>query len=110
MKTDPRQEPASAPPVGSSALVRHPTLDDVPAWRMDSGIGHIVLWTKEHWTYTACGIWGSGDAVERQKPKRICSRCRATLKELRMPNTQLSGGGATEQQHETERTPRRPLE
>lgn len=27
-----------------------------------------------------------------------------------LPNDKLSGGGATEQQHETERTPRRPLE
>jgi hypothetical protein len=90
-QTRPCFSPEPLPPVRVERLVRHPKVGDVLAWRVErGGIGHIVLWTKSHWTMTACGTWGSGDTVTKQLPKRICSKCRSALKQLSMPNKEVS--------------------
>ena len=59
------------------------TIDDVKHWSLLRGIGCIVLSTNNGWTYTACGGWRSGDETTTERPKRVCSGCRAALPRLR---------------------------
>jgi hypothetical protein len=108
--TKQQESPPLPAPAGSGdgyrkMLVREIGTDDVCillAWqRMAIRLGelwnsHIELAKKQG----DIGFIREQEAVSELR--QLC----ATLP----PNDKLSGGGATEQQHETERTPRRPLE
>tara|TARA_R110000824_G_scaffold95990_11_gene230370 strand:+ start:23834 stop:24067 length:234 start_codon:yes stop_codon:yes gene_type:complete len=59
------------------------TIDDVPAWMIDRGIGHIVAGQGlgSGWAQWACGTqlpYGNDDIL-KDVPKRICKKCRAEL-------------------------------
>jgi hypothetical protein len=61
------------------------TIEQVPMWGIDRGIGHIVLRSDTRWTSTACGVHGTGYSLTKRQPKKICSKCRAALNQLKAP-------------------------
>jgi hypothetical protein len=62
------------------------TVEDVPAWMIDRGVGHIVAGPAlSGWAQWACGVmtpYGSND-IRRDMPNRICRKCRAVLDKAR---------------------------
>lgn len=62
------------------------TIEDVPAWMTDRGIGHIIAGPGfgSGWARWACGVQTPcRDGGEKERPKRICRKCRAALDEAR---------------------------
>ena len=61
------------------------SIDDVVFWCQlyrGGGVSHIVT-ISGYYVMTACGTMTSGATVTKDKPKRICRRCREALKDLR---------------------------
>jgi hypothetical protein len=59
------------------------TIEDVPAWMVQRGVGHIVAGPGfgSGWARWACGTqlpYGNDD-IKREVPGRICKKCRAAL-------------------------------
>lgn len=66
------------------------TIDQVPAWYIESGIGHIVMSNGgpgSKGAFSACQTWWpSGfeqSEITSETPKRICRKCRAALSNLK---------------------------
>lgn len=62
-------------------------IDDVKHWLVDgdnkTGIGHVVFGVQNGWTLLGCGARLGGclkEECETEKPKRICRKCRESLK------------------------------
>lgn len=63
------------------------TIEDVPAWMVARGVGHIVAGQGfgSGWARWACDVqtpYGSDDIL-KEVPARICRKCRAVLDEAR---------------------------
>jgi hypothetical protein len=61
------------------------TIEDVPAWEVRQGVGHIIAgpgWGSG-WSYWACGVQTPTGTIETSVPPRICRKCRAALDEQR---------------------------
>lgn len=64
------------------------TVEQVPCWITDKGVGHVVMFVRDPGTYTACGtlMWGcyppKSKATKKRVPKRICGKCRAAIKDI----------------------------
>jgi len=56
-------------------------IEDVKAWAVDAGVGHICMSAGDGWLQTACGSWQTGDATT-ERPKRVCRKCRKMLLKL----------------------------
>ena len=64
------------------------TIEEVPAWMIDRGIGHIVAGQGigSGWARWACGTqlpYGNDD-IKRTIPERICRKCRKVLDAARL--------------------------
>jgi hypothetical protein len=64
------------------------TLDQIPMWGIDKGVGHIVMGGERRgrnsmtWVRTPHSILVSSIRVQKQMPKRICKKCREALADL----------------------------
>ena len=59
------------------------TIEEVPAWMVDRGVGHIIAGPGfgSGWAHWACGVqtpYGTDDVL-KEPPKRICQKCRKVL-------------------------------
>ena len=60
------------------------TVEDVPAWMIDKGVGHIIAGPAlSGWALWACGTITPCSTIETTIPARICRKCRAALAEAR---------------------------
>jgi hypothetical protein len=57
------------------------TVDQVPLWAVERGIGHAVSARNGGYVMTACGTWGNLNEQTAKTPKRICLKCRERLKD-----------------------------
>lgn len=68
------------------------TIEQVPCWIWDraQSKGHVVMFTRDPGTYTACGmlIWGAyppkSKAAKKRVPRRIYAKCREAMKEINL--------------------------
>lgn len=63
------------------------TIEDVPAWMLDRGVGHVVAGPGfgSGWARWACGVqtpYGNDD-IQKTVPARICRKCRSALAAVR---------------------------
>ena len=69
------------------------TIDDVPAWMVDRGVGHIVAGPAlSGWARWACGVstpYGTDDILTA-RPRRICKKCRDALDVVRVAHLKNS--------------------
>lgn len=68
------------------------TIEDVPAWMIDRGVGHVVSGNGfgSGWAQWACGVqtpYGNDDII-RDVPRRICRKCRKVLADARRDHLQ----------------------
>lgn len=56
-------------------------INDITHWIRFAGVGHIVTSNHGGWAYAACNSLIVGNVVT-ERPKRICSKCRANLGKL----------------------------
>jgi hypothetical protein len=58
----------------------------VPAWWVERGVGHAVLWTEGGGGFTAtlCGSVVAGATVTTGLPGRVCRECRRRLPQARI--------------------------
>lgn len=59
------------------------TIDQIKAWSMFGGVGCVVISASNGWHNTACFSFRTGDHFLEDRPKRVCSRCRAAIPSLR---------------------------
>lgn len=59
------------------------SVDQVPVWWVEAGIGHAVGGCGNGMIHTACGtlVFGDSSETQKDKPNRICRACRERLKE-----------------------------
>jgi len=61
------------------------TVEEVPAWLILDGIGHVLVSSESHWHYTLCGTMTPNGAMQADElPRRKCRRCVAKLKTARV--------------------------
>ncbi len=56
-------------------------IEDVGAWWVERGVGHVVKWTEgpHGFTATLCGTMIAGVAITCDRPERVCAECRRRL-------------------------------
>lgn len=64
------------------------SVEQVPMWSVDRGIGHVVAWCDyaNSRVFTACGVFGNLPEPTGDRPKRICRKCRENLKRAKLSN------------------------
>lgn len=55
------------------------SIEQVPQWYVDNGIGHAVASISSGAVYTACQMLVFGGDTQPERPKRICRKCRKAL-------------------------------
>lgn len=72
------------------------TLEDVPNWMIERGIGHIVAGPglASGWARWACGTLTpcGHESIVKDVPPRICRKCRKVLDEYRREYLTKSNG------------------
>ena len=68
------------------------TLGQVQTWNVtERGIGCIVLEWRDTWNALACGLIRLGGKRQKEKPARICAKCRRALPRLESCETSEAG-------------------
>ena len=68
------------------------SIQQVPMWLiLARNIGHALVQTKNGWHYVACGTLTPNGEVTKRRPVRICSKCRARLKEAVLSTGKCDG-------------------
>lgn len=65
------------------------TMDQIKVWGVAMGIGHVAMSIDGGMIYTACRSWGTFRETT-DRPKRICSKCRAALPKLVSAQTHVT--------------------
>jgi len=61
------------------------TVEEVPAWLILEGVGHVLVSRESYWHYTLCGTMTPNGAMQADGlPRRKCRRCVAGLKTARL--------------------------
>ena len=59
------------------------TIEQVQTWNVTArGIGCIVLEWRDTWNALACGMIRLGGKRQKERPARICAKCRKALPKL----------------------------
>jgi hypothetical protein len=57
------------------------SIEQVPMWGILDGIGHAIQRSEHGWSMSACNCWSPSFHIQKERPKRICSKCRKRLRE-----------------------------
>jgi hypothetical protein len=68
------------------------TINEVPMWLMIGRTGHAMTFQNNGWFHTACLMFTPNGEATKEKPARICGKCRAALRKmsLREPTAEVA--------------------